>query len=289
MLKYSLSFFIVFICLFIITGCGEKDYTLIFKKDLVLDYNSKDSPLTLIESIGGEKINDTMIKNDKIEIDNFTVECKKITTNKKGSFEVKYITNDTSNRYYTKNVIVKDISAPKIVVKEKELTLTLQEYKEYDFTKIIKVTDNWDIDEPLVDLEIEEVTSAGKYTIKIYAEDKAGNKSQKKISLTIKNEDKKTNIDGDKNPSENPNENKPIEKPVNPTVKPVPPTEQPSAPAQPNTPKPSNRDFLFVDGYTMDNVGSVCFSALQGSGYAGSCTPIKDANGIYIGMRLIFN
>lgn len=62
--------------------------------------------------------------------------------------------------------------------------------------------------------------------------------------------------------------------------------QQSTAPAQPQ--KPSNRQFLFSDGYTMDTVSGACSSALFSSGYAGSCVPLQDANGIYYGMELRF-
>lgn len=55
-----------------------------------------------------------------------------------------------------------------------------------------------------------------------------------------------------------------------------------------NKTKPSNKDFLFVDGYNMDNVTQAAQDYLKSSGYAGECIPLKDSEGIYIGMRVIF-
>ena len=52
--------------------------------------------------------------------------------------------------------------------------------------------------------------------------------------------------------------------------------------------KPSNKDFLFTDGYTMDNVTDAARNYLKSSGYAGECIPLQDNEGIYIGMRVIF-
>lgn len=52
--------------------------------------------------------------------------------------------------------------------------------------------------------------------------------------------------------------------------------------------KPENKDFLFTDGYTMDNVTQAAQDYLSASGHAGECTPIKDNEGIYLGMRVIF-
>ena len=53
--------------------------------------------------------------------------------------------------------------------------------------------------------------------------------------------------------------------------------------------KPSNKDLLFTDGYTMDNVSQVAQEYLKSSGYAGECVPLKDSEGIYYGMRVIFH
>ncbi len=53
--------------------------------------------------------------------------------------------------------------------------------------------------------------------------------------------------------------------------------------------KTANKDFLFTDGYTMDNVTQAAQDYLKSSGYAGECIPIKDEEGIYLGMRVIFH
>lgn len=52
--------------------------------------------------------------------------------------------------------------------------------------------------------------------------------------------------------------------------------------------KPANKDFLFTDGYTMENVTQAAQDYLKSSGHAGECIPIKDNEGIYLGMRVIF-
>lgn len=57
----------------------------------------------------------------------------------------------------------------------------------------------------------------------------------------------------------------------------------------PKPQKPANKDFLFTDGYNMDNVSQAAENYLKSSGYAGKCIPLKDGEGIYIGMRVIFD
>lgn len=45
--------------------------------------------------------------------------------------------------------------------------------------------------------------------------------------------------------------------------------------------KPANKDFLFTDGYTMENVSQVAQDYLNSSGYSGECIPLKDDEGVY--------
>jgi len=52
--------------------------------------------------------------------------------------------------------------------------------------------------------------------------------------------------------------------------------------------KPKNKDFLFTDGYTMDNVTQVAQEYLKSYDFSGECVPIKDNEGVYLGMRVIF-
>lgn len=58
-------------------------------------------------------------------------------------------------------------------------------------------------------------------------------------------------------------------------------------------PKPNkvykNKDFLFSDGYTMSNVSEAASKYLYESGKSGKCIPLKDSEGIYIGMRVVFD
>ncbi len=52
--------------------------------------------------------------------------------------------------------------------------------------------------------------------------------------------------------------------------------------------KPRNKEFLFIEGYTMENVSSAAEQYLINSGYNGECIPIQDEEGIFLGMKVIF-
>ena len=64
--------------------------------------------------------------------------------------------------------------------------------------------------------------------------------------------------------------------------------KQPETKTEQVSSKPANKDFLFTDGYTMENVTQAAQDYLKSSGHAGECIPIKDNEGIYLGMRVIF-
>lgn len=50
-----------------------------------------------------------------------------------------------------------------------------------------------------------------------------------------------------------------------------------------------DKDFLFKDGYTMDNVADAAYKYLKESGQSGKCVPLKDSEGVYYGMRVEFD
>ena len=113
----------------LLSSCSEKDYTLHFKKEMVLDYKGKENTLSLIESIGDTKITKEHRKKNAIEIDNFIVSCEEVDTSKMGNYEVTYKTNASENRLFTKKVTVRDISPPKIKFRKKTIELSIEEYK----------------------------------------------------------------------------------------------------------------------------------------------------------------
>lgn len=108
------------------------------------------------------------------------------------------------------------------------------------------------------------------------------------LSNTISENKDEDNVE---KPKDTTTETKPVvEKPkeVVETSKPNTTTSSSKKEVEQNKTKPANKDFLFVDGYTMDNVTQVAQDYLKSSGYAGECIPLKDNEGIYIGMRVIF-
>ena len=287
--------------LFLLLSCrSQQDTTLYFNEEMILDYGSDDTPIMLIERIGDIEVTEDMIDGNTIHLGTFEVTCEsEADTSKIGEYEVRYVTNDTSNRYFTKIVTVKDISAPVISFgkdgKSEEIELSLEEYQSYDFTSFITVTDNF-TEQPYVQIEIDGSIEAGKtYQVSVHAADRFGNASDRTFDLVIsaepdiiepskENDIMDNNSDasvsqGSNSTTGSSNSNSDSQ------------SSSPSGSAQPSddgTSKPQNKDFLYSDGYTQANVAQACLAELQASGHGGGCYPITDENGLYIGMRLTY-
>ncbi len=279
----KLRYILLFSLLLVLTACEKKDYTLHFKEPMVLDFGATENAISLIQSIGDKEITEELINGNTIEIDTFVVTCNEVDTNKLGNYEVVYQTNATENRLFTKQVSVKDISAPTIKVKDKEITLTLEEYKTYNFAEFIEVEDNWKEENPIIDITVDKAIEAGKsYEVIIHAKDKFENAATETFTLHIKEEKTEEVTESPEVVPNNPVYNPSIQNP-NGATSIAPPV------IKPTPPKPQGKDFLFSNGYTIENVGNACQQELLNSGASGSCIPLRDSNGIYIGMRLQFN
>lgn len=283
-IRKKLLCFFLFTFVVNLSGCEQKNFELHFHRELVLDYKSENSTCSLIEKIGSNRIEPSMIHNNKIKIDNFVVSCQKIDTNHLGSFTVLYQTNEANNREYLKQVSVKDISPPQIRLKNKSITLYEDEVSEFDIFKNVKlsVNDNSGEDPITQFKDIEKLKPVkGTYHITIVAMDKNKNKSKKTFSIIVKKREKTEELKKEETKQEIlPNKNE-----SNNGVITAPPIIQTPDPVIP-VPKPLNKDYLFADGFDMNTASSTCLYDLNSSNYGGSCMPIKDTNGIYLGVKL---
>ena len=100
---------------------------------------------------------------------------------------------------------------------------------------------------------------AGQYTLLLTATDKAGNETNKNVTIVV---------------------TAPLKK--EPTVPTQPKTNQ----EQPIKTEIQSRDYWLKDGYTLTSASDACSSDLHASGRSGSCDAIRDEDGICIGMHL---
>lgn len=148
-----------------------------------------------------------------------------------------------------------------------------------------------------------DTTKSGDQTIIYQVTDKAGNTTIATLDVVIKKkeadkpkeeaeEKKETSIE-EKQEEIAGTQQPPAEEPVYvepqqpaPSVPSAPQPVVPSTPAPVAPQNPGNKQFLFSEGYNMENVSGACMAYI--TGYTGGCYPLQDANGIYYGMEARF-
>ena len=289
--------FFVLVCFFLF-ACSKSDYTIQFKDELVIDYLSGDSTCGLVDSIGNTKIEEKMIKDNSIKVGNYVLECPKLSTDKLGTYTIIYKNNQTEDREAKIQVKVQDISAPKITLKETEITLYEDEvdsFNTYD-SELIKVSDKAD-SSPSVNVEGDTLKSKkGTYKLIIVAKDKSGNESKKTLTIIVKEREKKEK-EAVKEETANNNSNEVngnssnVQNNTNNTV----PTPNQTPPAMDTS--IVERSYMFGDVDTLtkqlidkNNATSFCTRDLIKSGRHGVCSPIQDSlePSIFIGVQLLF-
>lgn len=167
------------------TGCEEKDYSIAFDKNMILDYKSEDTPLSLIKKVGNKKITSKDIKGGKVKVDNLIITCDKIDTNIKGQFEIKYYTNDVDQKEIRKTVKVSDISQPEIKFNKGQVSIYASQVDTFNVLDYFSVSDNDDQD-PTVKMELDRpMNGPGEYVITVTAVDSSENKNTKTMKITV--------------------------------------------------------------------------------------------------------
>ena len=288
----------------LLCGCSV-DNQIHFRKDLIIEYGSDRTPLHMIERIGNTEITDQMINDNVLECGNMKIVCKQtIDTEKLGKYDVTYETSDSNNRYITKTIQVADTVPPEISfkgLKQNALEMELADFKNYNFSKNITVTDNYDED-PTVDVSVKEINSNKEYTVQVIATDCFDNVSKDEFMVRIKEEKKEKNENkttSKKESEESDKKSSPSDKKESHSNKSKNDTSQKkndsnsASSSTASSQKKGSQSFYFGEHYTlngqdvecnMENVYQICSSRMSGNS---ECIPIQE-NGVYIGMKLNF-
>ena len=283
----------------------KDDYGIVLNQDTV-EYGKNVRIVDLVESVAGNPINDSnKISSNTISVNGYEVTFDEIDTFKLGSQNIRAKYTDSSIQKQSLSVNIVDNKKPIIKInKDIDTKMDLKDVRRLKVDSFYSVSDN---ETPDKKIKIKKYIKEEKYSygdtvhLVIEATDKSGNVSKKKIKINInekkvEKEDVKTENDEDKEKHDASSEqhiqesstqsSQSVQQPVQqaPQQSQITPT-----PAQPSRPKPSNKQYLFSQGYDMSSAPSACQSDLLSSGYTGSCTPIQDSDGIYLGMQLIFN
>ena len=293
-------------------GCSSstpQTHDVIFQDSIRIDLGDDDvNTAEYVKRIDSYPISGSSIDGNKIHVSNITMVCpslKKGDLEKLGKQELIYT---IGNEKYTVEANIVDSVKPVIKIKDDSLTFEVGEMK--GINNYYSVSDNYDASKD-IKVKVKNIdklnkNKTGTYKLVIKAWDTSGNTASKKLTVIIK-DTKKEQEEKQKEEERKKEEEKQREAErqqqqqqsqqtqapstnTNNSVSNSPATSNSSAQTQqPSSSTPVTRDYLFSQGYDMSSAPSACQSALMASGRSGSCTPLQDSNGIYLGMRLVLN
>lgn len=290
-------------------GCSSstpQTHDVIFQDSIRIDLGDEDvNTAEYVKRIDSYPISGSSIDGNKIHVSNITMVCpslKKGDLEKLGKQELIYTIGDEK---YTVEANIVDSVKPVIKVKDDSLTFEVGEMK--GINNYYSVSDNYDASKD-IKVKVKNIdklnkNKTGTYKLVIKAWDTSGNTASKKLTVIIKDtkkeqeekqkaeeEEKQREAERQQQQQQSTQQSQAPSTNTNNNVSNSPATSNSSAQTQqPSSSTPVTRDYLFSQGYDMSSAPSACQSALMASGRSGSCTPLQDSNGIYLGMRLVLN
>lgn len=178
----------------------------------------------------------------------------------------------------------KDDEAPILELTDAEIKIEVNSELDYkSFIKSVIDKEDGDLKDKVQYSKID-TSKIGEYKILYYVFDSSNNDSQAFLKVIIEDVPKEIQPEIKEEPVvsppkiENNNNSSKQEKEESK------PQQNTTVPSQ----KPSTKYFLFEEGYTINNVVDACAKELKSYGGSGRCEPITDENGIYLGMKLIY-
>ena len=223
-----------------------------------------------------------------------------------GEYKVKLLHKGTIKIFgITKNyedekdvtVVVKDTTAPTIEPPETIEMLVGESLDMSKYVYLFKVTDLSETKELQLDADDVNNNLVGNYTIVATVEDIYGNKQTCKVPCSVIEDPygdivpvsttEPTTVQATQTTTTTTTQPETTKKVTTTAKKQTVTTSKKAKKKKTSSSSYKSKDFLFEDGYTMANVSDVATDYLRKSGKAGECVPLKDADGIYIGMRVI--
>lgn len=275
-----------------VSGCSQvqNTHTMIFEEKIRIEYGQDVNTAKFVKRIDSFLIDDSMIEENKIHVSNFSVQCPNIEIKKLGKIQLTYLIDEER---YTTTAEVIDSTKPKIQLTKEDLTFEVDELK--DIKDYIRVTDNYDKDEEIV-IEIKgdiEKNKVGTYPVEIIATDSSKNRAKKSVDIIIKDskkEEEQKKAEEIRKQQEQEKQNNSANNNAQQSHAQSGSSNSDNGGSIQNTnPSITSRDYLFSAGYDMSTAPSACQADLMASGRSGQCIPLKDADGLYIGMRLTLN
>ncbi len=263
----------LFICVCLILICislGIRfyiDYAEDHYRDLYIDFIEPDQSYEIGSMLDAISFID---KTNAVDI-----QYPVLDTSKVGEQHYFYIAKDAmgNTKEFVLTLMISDPIYPIIELKEQELIIT--EGETIDLKKIVKRSyDPIDGDLPFVLEKPENYLAVGNHEVLYKCTDRNGNTTEAILRLVVKEKIKEV-----QKPAMTPNS------PTKPTAEP----ENPQQPAIPNVAKPSNKTYMFSNGYDMQSAPAACYADMAKAyslGYGAECTQILGNDGWPIGMQL---
>ena len=301
------GFFLFLILLILFLFVFRDRYDVVLKKSSV-EYGSNVRTVDLVESVAGnpvEKAN--KISSNTISVNGYEVTLDELDTYKLGDQQIDCKYTDSAIDKQTITVKIVDTKKPVIHINEDADThMDLKNVKRLNVSSLFTTSDNQTPDSKIKikkHIKEEHYSYGDTVHLIVQAMDISGNSSSKTIKLYInpkpekkKKEKEEATEETQQQEQNQTNDSTQTQGTQNPsqqyTQQQAPVQQQPqqsATPAQTYKPKPSNKQYLFSQGYDMSSAPKACQSDLLSSGYTGSCTPIQGSDGIYLGMQLTFN
>lgn len=258
----------------------------------VFSYGSSQTIVDRVETIGNVTVkNKNRISSNTIKMDGYEVTFDSLDTYKVGKEKITAKFSDSSIENQTLIVSIVDKKAPKITFTQDEpLEMELKDVEKDDWDTFYLVEDNeTNADDIKTSAKIKEKQYKEGSTVHLVvtAKDTSGNKTKKSFIIHIKEKEVKEEKkdDGSSSSEDESNKIEVSEKATTST------SNDSSSTSNQSTyeARPSNRTFLFSDGYDIESAPSACEATLNSSSYGGRCTPLQDSEGIYYGMQLIWD
>ncbi len=256
-------------------------------KSNIVEYGENVTSIDLIQKVKGQDIEEAEKSKGSLTFGDLEITADELDTSRLGKQSIRYSFSDGSEDV-VEEIEVKDSVNPVIKVKNEEIELSLSDFENTKtWKKYYEVTDNY-FEAPTSTERLDKTKAdyGDILHLEITAIDVSGNKSAAKLTIKIKEEEKhkdKKEESRENNAATVPPQNQDNKK----DDSPIKPNEH--LPMVENKPKPAGKEYLFSDGWDMSSAPNQCQIDLQNSGISGSCIPIQDDNGIYLGMKLIFN
>lgn len=185
--------------------------------------------------------------------------------------------NDTSEHI---EISVKDLTAPTITIKNKNITIT--EGDKFNIDEYYSVTDNMDSSPKITVDDSYKTDTPGKYKITITATDADGNETSGVITLTVKEKEKPKPVQTEKPSTDNSTQNEVPDNSQIPVTQPEQNEPQQSSPVITPT-NPSQSYFPFLEG--EHDGGEAAIGRCLSAGWA-TCGPVdNDGDGVYDGIK----